>query len=268
MKKVAIIGNGWVGKAMWELFPDALVYVRDRQRAVASSDLEVSFTQSQTAINECDIAFVCVPTPAIKEGRLDTSAVEEVIKWLKVPLIVVRSTVNPRDCARWKIQYKKRIVMQPEYLGETPEHPLLDTVKTPWLCIGGDQADRKELIELYTTVYNANVKIRQVTAYAAEIIKLCENRAIAFKVAECQELYDVCQAAEIDYYTVRDAVYSDDSRFNLWWSFIYPDKRGFNSKCIPKDVYAWCAFAESFGYDPKITRAILEKNKEWIKSNA
>lgn len=154
--------------------------------------------------------------------------------------------------------------MQPEYLGETPNHPLLDTVNTPFLIIGGHQADRLELIDLYTTVYNANVKIRQVTSYAAEIIKLCENRAIAFKVAECQELYDVCKSGGLDYYTVRDAVYGDDPRFNLWWTFIYEGKRGFNSKCIPKDVYAWCAWAESCGYEPKLTRALLEKNKEWI----
>lgn len=29
-------------------------------------------------------------------------------------------------------------------------------------------------------------------------------------------------------------------RFNLWWTFVYPDKRGFNSKCPPEDVYVWC----------------------------
>lgn len=265
-KKIAIIGNGWVGQAMKELFPKAIVYVRDPKKLEKTAEFkDLPFTNSKEIINRYDIAFICVPTPVVKEGRLDTSAVEEVIKWCECPLIVIRSTVNPRDCAKWKIVYKKRIIFQPEYLGETPQHPLLDTIKTPFLIIGGDQADRKELIELYTTVYNANVKIRQVTAYAAEIIKLCENRAIAWKVAQCQELYDVCEAAGIDYYTVRDAVYGDDPRFNLWWTMIYPERRGFNSKCIPKDVYAWCAWAESMGYKPKLTRAILKKNKEWIK---
>jgi len=97
----------------------------------------------------------------------------------------------------------------------------------------------------------------------AEIIKLTENRAISFKVAQCQELYDVCKEAGVDYYTIREAVYGDDPRFNLWFSFVYPNKRGFKSKCIPKDIYAWCAWAESVGYKPQITKAILEKNKQW-----
>jgi len=278
--KVAIIGNGWVGKGMQDLFPEALVYVRPTSIPDATSFVDTKYTSDKDKINECDVAFICVPTPnrekyqpfsdsVSREGELDTSIVEECISWLQTPLIVVRSTVNPGDCDRWAEKYNKNICMQPEYLGETPNHPLLDTRNTPFLIIGGTDIGwgegRRSLIELYQTVYNANVTIRQVTNLEAEIIKLSENRAIAYKVAQCQELYDVCEKAGVDYYTIRDAVYGDDPRFNLWWSFVYPENRGFNSKCIPKDIYAWCAWAESVGYEPKITRAILEKNKEWIK---
>jgi len=251
MKKVAVIGStGWVGRSMIDLFSDAYRY----SSKIGTKD----------GVNKCDIAFICVPTPNAGEGKLDTSIVEECISWCTCPLIVIRSTVNPGDCDRWVNLYNKRIVMQPEYLGETPNHPLLDTKNTPFLVLGGTVRDTRTLINLYANVYNANTKIRQTTAYEAEIIKLSENRAIAFKVAQCQELYDVCEKAGVDYYTIRDAVYGDDPRFNLWWTFIFSDKRGFKSKCIPKDIYAWCAFAESLGYDPKITRMILQKNKQWI----
>lgn len=267
MNKVAIIGNGWVGKGMLDLFPDAIVYVRNVTRGVEIKYKDTQFTDSKEEINKCDIAFICVPTPNCdnaREGHLDTSAVEECIAWCECPVIVIRSTVNPGDCDRWSKKYAKSIVFQPEYLGETPQHPLLDTKQTPFIILGGEKILTKLVIDLYTTVYNANVKIRQVTLEEAEIIKLTENRAIAFKVAQIQELYDVCHEADVDFYTIRDAVYGDDPRFNLWWTFVYPDKRGFNSKCIPKDIYAWCAWAESLGYEPSITRAILGKNKEWI----
>lgn len=253
--KVGIVGMGWVGKAMQKLFPDAVVY-----------DPSIYGTTKEN-INKCDVAFICVPTPNKAEGELDTSIVEEVVSWCECPLLVIRSTVNPGDCYRW-MSIHDHIVMQPEYLGETPAHPMLDPRTRQFLIIGGEAKDRKKLIDLYTTVYNANVTIKQVTVYEAELIKLTENRAIAFKVAQCQELYDACEKAGVNYYTIRDAVYGDDPRFNLWWTFVFPDKRGFNSKCIPKDVYAWCAWAESLGYDPYITRAILEKNKEWINSQS
>jgi UDPglucose 6-dehydrogenase len=253
LNKVAIIGYGWVGKAMHTLFPDAVLY-----------DPLIP-TSSKTLVNECDVAFICVPTPNLEEGRLDVSIVKEVVSWCECPLQVVRSTVNPGTCDYLSEHYQQRIVMQPEYLGETVNHPMTDQKERPFIIIGGKPEDRRKLIDLYTEVYNAAVNIRQVTAYEAEVIKLSENRAIAFKIAECQELYDACVAAKVDYYTIREAVYSDDPRFNLWWSFIFLDKRGFNSKCLPKDVYAWRAWAESVGYDPVITKALLERNKQWLQ---
>lgn len=249
--KIGLIGYGWVGRSMKRLFPDAEVYTRHQG--------------TKEAINQCDIVFISVPTPNVGENQLDTSAVEDNIAWCEAPIIVVRSTVNPGDCDRWAEKYNKHIVMQPEYLGETPDHPLLNEQATPFIILGGKKEDTRKVIEVYQAAYNANIKIRQTSALEAEVIKLSENRAIGFKVAQIQELYDVCERAGVDYYTIRDAVYGDDPRFNLWWTFVYPAKRGFNSKCIPKDIYAWAAWAESLGYKPEITRAILERNKEWIK---
>jgi UDPglucose 6-dehydrogenase len=256
-KQIGIIGFGWVGKAMKELFPDAIVY-----------DPFITETVTQAEINDCDVAFICVPTPCPAEGRLDTSIVEESVAWCKCPLLVIRSTVNPGDCGNWSQKYKKNIVMQPEYLGETVAHPMTDQKARPFLIIGGSSKDCRKLIEIYQGTYNANISIRQVTQLEAEIIKISENRAIAFKVAQCQELYDVCELAEVDYYTIRDAVYGDDPRFNLWWTFVYPKKRGFQSKCIPKDIFAWCAWAESLGYNPTITKRILNRNKKWLSMNS
>lgn len=250
---MVLIGYGWVGRSMKKLFPEAVIY-----------DLEYSGSVTKEVANREDVAFISVPTPNVGMDQLDTSIVEECVKWCECPLIVIRSTVNPGTTDWLSKKYNKRIIMQPEYLGETTNHPLLDPTKRQFLVIGGKSEDRRKLIDLYTQAYNANVTIRQVSALEAEVIKLTENRAIAFKVAQCQELYDVCEKAGVDYYTIRDAVYSDDLRFNLWWTFVYPEKRGMNSKCIPKDVYAWAAWAESVGYEPVITRSILRKNLEWL----
>ncbi len=173
----------------------------------------------------------------------------------------------PGTCDRLEKFGGKNIVFQPEYLGESVAHPLFEENKRRFLILGGRPENRRKAIELYQAVYNANITIRQTSLLEAEIIKLSENRAIAFKVAQVQELYDACQAAGVDYYTIRDAVYGDDPRFNLWWTFIYPNQRGFNSKCIPKDVYGWAAWAESVGYEPKLTNQLLEYNDKLIRNN-
>lgn len=251
----AVIGLGWVGKSMLELFPESVVYDEPLRRG------------NKQAVNACDIAFICVPTPNPEEGELDTSIVEEVVGWCECPLIVIRSTVNPGTTNRLMVKTGKRIVFQPEYLGETPAHPMLHPKGTGFMVIGGNPEDRRRLINLYTGVYNANINIRQVTTLEAEVIKLSENRAIAFKVLQCQELFDVCEAAGVDYYTIRNAVYGDDPRFNLWFTFIYPEARGANSKCIPKDVHAWRAWAESVGAFPGLTEDLLEYNQGLINEN-
>jgi UDPglucose 6-dehydrogenase len=250
--EVRIYGYGWVGKAMHTLFPNAILH-----------DPALNLIDEKS-YEFTDVSFVCVPTP-LKNGKLDCSIVESVVKDCKSDLIIIRSTVMPGTCDKLE-HLGKNIVFQPEYLGETPQHPMSDQHHRPFLILGGRPKNRRKAIELYQTVYSANIKIRQVTNYEAEVIKLSENRAIAFKVAQCQELYDVCEAVGVDYYTIRDAVYSDDPRFNLWHTFVFPDKRGFNSKCIPKDVYGWAAWAESLGYKPKLTNKMLEINDQYIKT--
>jgi UDP-glucose 6-dehydrogenase len=164
-------------------------------------------------------------------------------------------------------KYNKKIVVQPEYLGETPNHPFLQMDARQFMILGGEPEDRRKVIECYQKAYNANVTIRQVTRYEAEIIKFSENRAIFYKVMQCQELYDACEAAGVDYYTIRDAVYGDDPRQNLWFSFVFPKNRGANSKCIPKDIYGWCAWAESVGIDPAATKSLLAYNNGLINES-
>lgn len=242
---IKIYGYGWVGKAMHTLFPDALIH---------------DPAQSLFSPEKADIAFICVPTPLV-DGKLDTSIVEEVINQSQEDLIIVRSTVMPGTCDK----FNKNVVFQPEYLGETTNHPMTDQKSRPFIIIGGKPENRRKVIELYQKCYNANINIRQVDNYTAEVIKLTENRAIAFKVAQCQELYDVCEKAGVDYYEVIQAVYGDDPRFNLWFTFVYPNARGFNSKCIPKDVYGWASWAESVGYTPVLTNSLLAVNDEYIR---
>jgi UDPglucose 6-dehydrogenase len=253
--KVGICGLGWVGNAMKRLFPEAYCY--DPPLGIGT----------KAELSKQEIVFLCIPTPCPAEGALDTSIVEEVVAWCECPLIVIRSTVNPGDCDSLSARYGKRICHQPEYLGETTAHPFTDMKTRPFLIIGGEPCDRRRVIELYQTVYNANVTIRQMTNYESEVVKLSENRAIAFKVAMAQELYDACEMAMVDYYAIREAVFGDDPRFSLWHTFVYPERRGMQSKCIPKDVYAWAAWAESVGASASVTRAILERNKEWLALN-
>lgn len=229
--KVGIIGYGVLGHKIGSLFPNACY-----------CDPNLGLDD----ILECDIGFVCVPTPLkafpLKTLSLDMFIVEEVVRLHKCKIFVICSTLQPGTADKLAEKGKK-IVVQPEYIGESVEHPMADITKQKFIILGGDKEDVNEVISLYQTVYNANIRIKTVTRKEAEVIKLSENRAIAFKILQCQELYDACVEHNIDYNLIREMVYGEDPRFNLWWTFVYKNKRGCDSKCIPKDVYGWCHWA-------------------------
>jgi UDPglucose 6-dehydrogenase len=259
IEKLGIIGAGIIGSAVNNLF--CKVFKED---LIVYDPYVEPFNTNKEEINNCEIVFVCVPTPHRKYDGLDMSIIESVIADFNPKIFVISSTMQPGTADKLSKKYNKRIVVNPEYFGETANHPLTNLSQQPFLILGGESEDVKEVINLYKKVYNANIKIRVVTAKEAEIIKMSENRAAAFKIAQCQELYDVCEAEGVDYNNIREAVYGDDPRFNLWWTFIYEEARGMNSKCIPKDIYGWHKWAKDNNIDPSLTRSLLEYNKKLL----
>lgn len=255
MKKVAIIGYGFVGKAMVKAFPDALVY-----------DPFIAGSNSKEEINKCDVAFVCVPTQMLPNGECDTSIVEETVKWLETPLIIIRSTVKPTTTQRLILKYDKKIVFQPEYVGETIAHPLLSESNRDFLIFGGEIEDCQKAVEVYQEIYNANVRILFLTTVEAEIVKYMENTAIGSMVILCNEFYNICQAFGADYNMVREG-FLLDPRMSRYFTFVYPNARGFGGKCLPKDLNAIAAAAGQAGYNPKFIGAILENNDRFTKEN-
>jgi UDPglucose 6-dehydrogenase len=250
---VGIVGYGVLGKQMHKLFPDALVY-----------DKYGSLKQD---LSGCTIAFIAVPTN-LKGTVLDELEIEDAVNNCGAEVLVIRSAVNPGFSDLMTKKYGKRIVVQPEYFGETVNHPFATGGQPPFMVLGGEPKDRRTVIDAYASVYHSNITIRQVTALEAEVIKLSENRAIFYKLMQIQELYDACEAAGVDFYTVRDAVYGDDPRFDLWWSFVYEDRRGANSKCLPKDVFAWESWAASHGVDTSPIKSLLEYNNRLLRKSS
>jgi UDPglucose 6-dehydrogenase len=263
MKRIGVVGVGAIGSAIMKLFPEAIGF--DIALCKETFLPRMKYIQHLPGeISGLDIIFLCVPTPHIPGDGLDMSEIYNVAQTIakgqanekRRPVVVSCSTLQPGTADDLVRRYNLRLVVQPEYFGESVSHPLVDLRTTPFMILGGESEDVEEVISLYQTVYNANTKIRRVTRLEAEVIKLSENRAIAFKVLQCQELYDACQAHGVDYNTVREAVYGDDPRFNLWWTFVYSENRGLNSKCLPKDLYGWFHW-----YPGPLTECLLNYNR-------
>ncbi|NIA20430.1 MAG: hypothetical protein GWP05_00325 [Anaerolineaceae bacterium] len=247
--RIGIVGFGFVGRSMKQLFgDDAVTY-----------DINDG-SPGQVRINACDVAFVCVPTPVSEDGACDTSIVEECVGWIDAPQIVIRSTVKPGTTERLRRETGKPIIFQPEYIGETPAHPLVDASKHDFIILGGPIAEVSAVADLYARHYHSNVRFHFTDSTTAEVAKYMENSFYAMKVMFCNEFFDIAAAHGVDYNELRE-MWLADPRISRDHTFVYPDNRGFSGKCLPKDVLAIISSSLAQGAAPALLQAIMAINE-------
>ena len=254
--RYAIIGYGVVGKAMHELIPEAVYY-----------DVQPGVGHDQDEINECDVAFICVPTPQSADGSCDISAVEECIGWLTTPLIVLRSTVPPGTTEALARKHNKRLVFQPEYLGETAAHPYADVSRRHFIILGGKPEDTSRVADAYNRFYHSDVQYHFTDALTAEVTKYMENCFFAAKVTFCNEFFGIAKALGVEYNELRE-LWLADTRISRDHTFVYPEQRGFSGKCLPKDLAAIIARAAEAGYDASFLKAVEAVNEDFKAASA
>lgn len=288
MSKVAIVGYGYVGKGMHKIFPDAWIYdpgiKRNSCLSVQTLDGEIfdyaKHDPTKEDINKnCSLAIVCVPTPPIgmDEQRVDddcdtflqadTSIVEEVVSWLKTPLILIKSTVPPFTTDYFKNKYHKRICFSPEYMGEggyyiPPQYPdPVDPVKHGWMIIGGEDRDCDDIYDIFIQRMGASKVYFKCSTIEAELIKHMENTWIATKVTFANEWKNICDSFNVSYNTVREG-WLLDPRVERAHTAVFKDKPGFGGKCLPKDLHSIITASEKQGYGADLLKSVWGVNQK------
>ena len=280
---VATIGYGYVGKGMRKIFPDALIY-----------DPFYLDSNTKESINlNCGLAVICVPTPpkGMKEQKVnedeevfrevDLSYIEDVLSWLNVPHILIKSTVPPGTTARFDALWQKKfadksntagICMSPEYMGESkyfvPErypNPT-DPRAHEFVIIGGRDVVADEVIKYFAKEMGPTKTYFKCSSTEAECIKYMENTWGAMKVTFMNEWFEVCKSVGASFYSVREG-WALDNRVEKNHTMVFEDNRGFAGKCYPKDLLGLIAQAEKNNYEPKLLKEVWESNKRFRKLN-
>lgn len=255
MKTVAIIGNGYVGKAYQKLFPDA--YLFDEPLGIGN----------RQAVNDCNLAIVCVPTD-LERGKLDMSVVEEVVDWLETDLILIKSALQPGTVDRLVEQTQKNIAVSVEMIGEgkyfipfwkypDPENPISHSM----LIVGGEEQTAKACADILWSKMSPDIDIHLVSAIEAEITKLMENTWGAMKVTFANAIYDICQKHGANYTKVLQA-WGSDGRVEKMHMRVVPGKRGWRSKCYDKDIPALAELDDS-----GLLKAVIKANENHLRQN-
>lgn len=284
--KVALIGNGYLGKAYHKVFDEAVVYDEPaRVTHVRNTKTNKTYTQvvkefnienMRKAVNECDIAMIAVPTDPLSDGSLDMSIVEEVVDWLETDLILIKSALMPGTVDRLVKKTGKKIAVSVEYIGmgnyylPPDKYPdPLDPQKHKLLVVGGEPWTAQACAEILWSKMSPDTRIHIVNAKEAEITKLIENFYGALKVTFANCLYNLCSYSGGALPIRVHQAWSEDGRVDPMHTRVVKGKRGWKSHCYDKDIQALGAYAKAVGSKDmqELVDTIIGLNKGHLKEN-
>jgi len=268
-RKVLIIGYGYVGQAMGSFFEGKYeVGVYDPEKGYDARSAKSGAGKKEIFY---DLAVICVPTPSKDDGAADISAVEESVVAFKdrADVLVIKSTVPPTTTHLLAKKYgiEDRLCFSPEYIGEgNYEIPYWEEVPHPsdmkkhsFHIFGGFREATSRAVLHWQKVAGPFPRFVETDATTAELTKYMENAWIGTKVTFVNEFYEIAKHFGVHYEELRE-LWLQDGRVGRSHTLVYPDKRGFDGKCIPKDMKAVVSASTKKGYDPTFLRSALESN--------
>lgn len=275
MKKVAVIGHGYVGKQMASMLSHGHKVVAYDKNENESLDCPYSVTAVRGSAQGADLAVVCVPTPMAPDGSCDTSIVKEVCSWIDAPLVVIKSTVPPGFTEEmnlhevkhyempWENGRGQRFHFSPEYAGEPinyvpSQYPNPRDSRSHDFCIvGGPRAS--EVLGYFATSMATSARYVATSSTAAELCKYMENAFFATKIMFCTEFAMMAEACGVDYLELRN-LWTLDSRVDPDHTMVFKDRMGFGGKCLPKDLNAIIEWANKHAHAPMLLKTVRSMN--------
>ena len=256
--KIGIIGNGFVGNAIYQNFKDKV------ECKVYDVRIHRCYDSMEDVV-KCDIVFVCLPTPMMENGECDLSYVMEFFRNVKTnnanTLFVIKSTVPIGTTNKVRqMRQDLRVVHNPEFL--TAVNAAEDFKNADRHIIGGKQNLCMILRDFYKE-YFPNTPIQVVTSNESETIKYFANSFLAAKVSFFNNLYEICQKFEMDFDSVKNGVCTDDRIGFAHTKVPGPDGlMGFGGYCFPKDINALINTLKENDIDASLFEAAWKYNQK------
>ena len=271
-QKIGVIGNGFVGGAVKFGFSpqtgcDAEVRVYDINPSKSTHTIEET-------VNKSDFIFLSVPTPANKDGSINTdilrkalSDIENAHNGEKENSILIRSTVVPGTT--WSLQESfpnLNLLFNPEFLTERSAN--FDFINQSRFIIGSsgqpyNEEKSNQLTELFKQRFGNTIAVLQTTYETAEMIKYMNNCFFATKVSFMNEMYQIAEKIDANWDEAVSGFVADGRIGHTHLGVPGHDgKFGFGGSCFPKDIQAMINFGETIGIEMEVLSAVWRKNLE------
>ena len=214
------------------------------------------------AVEDCDIAFLCVPTPQGDDGSADLSYIEaaarEISAHLPYESVVVNKSTVPVGSARVVERVLDRpdvkVVSNPEFLREGSA--VQDFLKPDRIVVGStDQAAAIKVSSLYLGVA---APVIVTDPASAETIKYAANAFLATKLSFVNAVAAICEGVGAD---VNDVVLGLGYDKRIGQDFLRPGP-GWGGSCFPKDTRALLKIADDAGYSFDLLEGVVVVNDE------
>ena len=264
---VGIVGRGFVGGAIYKFLSNSshTTYSYD-----ITDDLDIN-AGYLNIVKNCEIIYLCLPTPMDKEGRCCTEIVESSLSLLNgyaiqlsvKPIILIKSTLVPGTTNRLQLQFDGlTIVTNPEFLTErNAEEDFRNSTRHILGIPSNNDILGRKLENYYRTMW-PDAEIIKVSPTEAELIKYIINSYLSVRVGFANHMFEICAALNIDYNNLIEIVHHSDSRLgSSHWNVPGPDgKFGFGGSCFPKDLSGLIKLLEDKILDTSILKAAQEYN--------
>jgi UDPglucose 6-dehydrogenase len=240
--KITIAGYGFVGKAHHELLKDKHdITIVDP----AWPEYKKPIPQDTEAV------IVCVSTPPRQDGGCHMDNVYEVIEASPDVPILIKSTISVEGWQMLKDTFPNRMLnFSPEFLRAASA--VEDLKAMDLMLIGGTSCN------FWAKVFDVSCEI----AEPEELIlaKYARNSFLALKVAFFNQMYDLCDALDVEYAAV--AHYTGmDKRITHSHTQVTKE-RGYGGHCFPKDVNALIKTADRDNVDLSILKEMRSYNNK------
>lgn len=236
---VGIIGYGNVGKATHNML-----------RTPSSIAIYDPPMGRKDNLTECQVAFVCLPTPSGVDGH-DLAAFDRLPPLRSGCICCVRSTVSPGQIAVLAEKYPGQVwCYLPEF---RTEEKMREGIESQLPNFVGVTADT-DLEPLRKVIRG---EVIPVPPGVVEIAKLSVNAILAMHVAFANEVFELARGFGVDWEQVREVVEMDQ---RVGSHFRVTDERGYGGPCLPKDIVSFLNVARVNDTRLQILESVNESN--------
>ncbi len=253
MKKVQIgfIGQGYVGGSYANNF-------ERRKFDVVRYSLEPKYRVNKERIKDCDVVFVCVPTPTTPRG-FDARIVEEGLSQVgRGKIAVIKSTLQPGITRRLQKKFRHITVLcSPEFLSVATAQRDTDH---PFSSIVGMPERRPRHIAAAKLIHSLLPKADfslTCSSEEAELIKYAHNFSGYTQIIAFNIIYDLGRRLGVDWKPIARAIAADPLIPNRYANPVHKKGRGAGGGCFIKDVASLARLYDRLYIKDKKGRAFL-----------